>query len=70
MEVSNIKRDFKVSELSKTANLQKASFLYAMKEMFLSWGNLVTKQQKKRKLREKKDNNIRKQEFTARLAAL
>lgn len=58
MEVSNIKRDFKVSELSKTANLQKASFLYAMKEMFLSWGNLVTKQQKKRKLREKKDNNI------------
>lgn len=59
MEVSNIKRDFKVSELSKTAHLQKASFLYAMKEMFLSWGNLVlTKQQKKRKLREKKDNNI------------
>lgn len=58
MEVSNIKRDFKVSELPKTANLQKASFLYAMKEMFLSWGNLVTKQQKKRKLREKKDNNI------------
>lgn len=59
MEVSNIKRDFKVSELPKTANLQKASFLYAMKEMFLLWGNLVlTKQQKKRKLREKKDNNI------------